>query len=371
METLVDNVSTLCNLNKKFHCKKREKELKSLTKYLVEFKDFSQTGFINFVCKQYIQSLRDRKRFCSQSIYNRVCAIQSRLDINVLSRRKYNSILKNLRKLFNPYSNDSDFYTNTGSLIEIPGKELKILRENAKYLLGENCTNVADRWILNTYTDEEIEVVYNYFKMNLENFINTKQMSSGSLDITFIELCMLVVFSYNTPRRISEIINLNLCQAEQLILHNMLNIKSKDGFSIDCIYISISLSDLLNRYIEKLYPRAFEIKNKDFKIFSSTYKMYYTRMRNALKFLIGENRLKNLRIFHGFRNYYANKHLNKDNSNECQRILGHRNISMTKKYANGQKQTKDLENQKKTNVLNYLNSTSSSSSSLLNNNNRI
>lgn len=349
MDKLVDNVSLLCNLNKKFHCKKREHELKSLTKYLKEFRNFSPEEFVNFVCRQYIQSLRDRKRFCSQSIYNRVCAIQSRLDINVLSRRRYNSVLKNLRKLFNPYSKETDFYTNTGALIAIPPSEFKELRENAKFLIEQNHTNMPDRWILNTYTDDEIESVYRYFKMNLENFINSERQIH-TFDTAFIELCMLIVFNYNTPRRISEIMDLRLHQIEELVLKNTLNIKSKDGFSIDCIYISVSLADLLNRFVLKLYPNAFD-KAGELKIFSSTYKMYYSRMRNVLKTLIGEDRLKNLRIFHGFRNYYANKHLG--NSQECQRILGHRNLSMTRKYARGQ--TKECENNRKTKVLDYLN----------------
>lgn len=357
MDVLVDNISKLCNLNKKFHCKKREKELKSLTKYTKEFKNFSEEGFINFVCNQYIKSLKNKKRFCSQSIYNRVSAIQSRLDINVLSRRRYNSILKNLRKLFNPYNNETKFYTNTGMLIEVPPEEFKVLRENAKYLIGQSHTNTADRWLLNTYTDQEIEIIYKYFKLNLENFLNTKY-TPNNFDITFIELCMLIVFIYNTPRRVSEVMGLKLYQIEELVVKNTVKIKSKDGFSIDDICISAKLGDLLNRFILKIHPDCFATKDKDFKIFSSSYKMYYSRMRNALKVLIGEDRLKNLRLFHGFRNYFANKHLNSDNSNECQRILGHRNLNMTKKYAQGQKQTKELEDKKLTNVLNYLNKNS-------------
>lgn len=354
MDNLVVGVSTLCNLNRKFHCKKRENELKSLTKYMREFRNLTQEEFINFVCRQYIDSLRKCKRFCSQSIYNRVSAIQSRLDINVLSRRRYNSVLKNLRKLFNPYSDETDYYTNTGALIAIPSEEFMRLRQNAKYLIDQNRTSAPDRWILNTYTDDEIEVVYKYFKLNLENFINSEV--TKSIDIAFVELCMLIVFNYNTPRRIAEIMSLTLNQVEQLILHNTLNIKSKDGFSIDCIYISVSLADLLNRFVLKINPNAFEQNlNKDTKIFTSTYKMYYSRMRKVLKTLIGEERLKNLRIFHGFRNYFASRHLSNDNAQQCQRILGHRNVNMTKRYARGQKQTQECEMNQKKKVLNYLN----------------
>lgn len=352
MDNLIDGVSQLCNLNKKFHCRKREHELKSLTKYLKEFRNFSQEEFVNFVCRQYIESLRKCKRFCSQSIYNRVSAIQSRLDINVLSRRRYNSVLKNLRKLFNPYSNETDFYTNTGALICIPPAEFQQLRQNAKFLIEENHTSTPDRWILNTYTDDEIETVYRYFKLNLENFINSSPLTVHK-DVAFIELSMLIVFNYNTPRRIAEIMNLRLHQIEELIVHNTLNIRSKDGYSIDCIYISVSLADLLNRFVLRMYPHAFETMDKQSKIFTSTYKMYYSRMRNVLKTLMGEERLRNLRIFHGFRNYFANKHL--DNGAECQRILGHRNLSMTRRYARGQKQTKECETKRKNQVLTYLN----------------
>lgn len=354
MDELITNISTLCSLDKKFHCARRETELKSLIKYLKEFKNFSIEEFINFICRQYISSLRKRKRFCSQSIYNRICAIQSRLDINVLSRRRYNSILKNLRKLFNPYSNETDFYTNTGKLIQIPPEEFKMLRENARYLMEMNHTNMPDRWILNTYTDEEIEIVYKYFKMNLLNFLNTQCLPT-TYDMAFIELCMIIVFNYNTPRRIAEIMNLRLHQVEELLVHNTLNIKSKDGFSIDCIYISVFLADLLNRYTLKLYPNFATLNQPDRKLFTSTYKMYYTRMRGVLKTLIGEERLRNLRIFHGFRNFYANKNLSAESSKECQRILGHRNLSMTRKYAQRQKQSKNLQEKEKTKILNYLN----------------
>lgn len=358
-ESLVNGVSILCNLNKKFHCKKREHELKSLTKYLREFKNFSQEEFINFTCRQYIESLRKCRRFCAQTVYNRISAIQNRLDIYVLNRYRFNSVLKSLRKLFNPYSHDTDFYTNTGELIKIPEAEFRQLRENARCIIEANQTTTTDRWILNTYTDSEIEIVYRYFKLNLENFLSVQRLPPH-FDMAFVELCMLIVFNFNTPRRIAEIMNLRLDQIEQLITHNVLNIKSKDGFSIDCIYVSVALADTLNRFVLKLYPRAFEEKSSDFKIFSSSYKMYYSRMRNALKTLIGEDRLKNLRIFHGFRNYYANKHLSKDTSQECQRILGHRNLRMTQRYAKGQRQSNDCEHQRKTKVLHYLNKTTPS-----------
>lgn len=356
MDNLISNISQLCNLEKKFHCKKREHELKSLTKYLKDFKDFSREDFINFVCRQYIESLRKCNQFCSQSIYNRVCAIQSRLDINVLTRRRYNSVLKNLRKLFNPYSNEVNFYTNTGMLIEVPPDEFKMLRNNAKILIEQNNTNMPDRWLLNTYTDNEIEIVYRYFKMNLENFLNTVTLSP-SIDLAFIELCMIIVFNYNTPRRIAEIMNLKISQIEDLIVRNTTNIPSKDGYSIDCIYVSVQFADLLNRFTLKMYPAIFDdkINIHSTKLFKSTYKMYYSRMRNTLKTLIGEDRLKNLRIFHGFRNYYANKHLSVENSKECQKILGHRNVSMTRKYAQRQKQCKEFRNNETNKVLNYLN----------------
>lgn len=350
---LVDGISKLCSLNKKFHCNKRERELKSLTKYITEFKNFSQEEFISFVCRYYIKSLRERKRFCSQTIYNRLSAIQSRYDLNVLTRRRYNSVLKSLRKLFNPYSDETEFYTNTGDLIALPPEEFRVLRENARAMLEQSHTNQADKWILNTYTDQEIETVYNYFLLNLKNFItsqnDTTVSSNIQYDMTFIELCLLVVFSYNTPRRVSEILKLRMRQIDELIIHNTLNIKSKDGFSIDCIYISTQLSDILHRYVEKVYNSY----TPETKLFNATYKMYYARMRNTLKFLIGEHRLKNLRIFHGFRNYFASKHLS--DADECKKILGHRNLNMTRRYARGHVQSKQLEEKKKTQVLDYLN----------------
>lgn len=356
MEQLVDGISTLCNLDRKFHSGRREHELKSLIRYMSEFRDFSEADFIRFVCRQYIECLRNRKRFCSESIYNRVSAIQSRLDINVMTRRRYVSVLKNLRKLFNPYNSETKFYTNTGNLVQIPPEEFRMLRENAKYLIDQNNTRVPDRWVLNTYTDEEIEVVYNYFKRNLENFLSSSScVVDKKFDLAFVELCMLIVFNYNTPRRIAEIMNLRLYQVEELIVRNMVNIKSKDGYSIDCIYVSVALADLLNRFVLKLYPKAFETYSRDFKIFTSTYRMYYSRMRKTLKTLIGEDRLKNLRIFHGFRNYFANKHLNSDNTQECRRILGHNSTTMTKRYARGQRKESNCEQNRKQKVLQYLN----------------
>lgn len=355
-DNLVSSISKLCSLNKKFHCNKRENELKSLTKYITEFKNFSEEEFIAFVCRYYVKSLRERKRFCAQSIYNRVSAIQNRYDLNVLSRRRYNSVLKSLRKLFNPYNKETQFYTNTGLLISIPPDEFNQLRENARQLIQQSHTNQADRWILNTYTDEEIETVYKYFLLNLNNFITSTVLLQEKavlpkIDMTFIELCLLVVFVYNTPRRVAEILDLRMHQIDELILHNTLNIKSKDGFNIDCIYISTHLADLMNRYVIKVYPTANE---PQMKIFNATYKMYYSRMRNTLATLIGKERLKNLRLFHGFRNYYANKHLTGD-SDACKKVLGHRNLNITRRYAHGQVHTAHLEDKKKTKVLQYLN----------------
>lgn len=354
MDTLIKNVSLLCSSNKTFHCKKRERELKSLTKYTNEFKNFSYEEFVNFICRHYVHSLDKKKRFSSQSIYNRISAIQNRFELNLITKKRFDIILKNLRKIFNPYNLESELYTNTGDVISLP--QVVRLRQNAKFLIEENCTSVADKWILNTYTDEEIEILYTYFKRNLVNFLSNMNGGISKFDIPFIELCMIIVFCYNTPRRIAEIINLRIKQVEELLLHNTLNIKSKDGFSIDCIYISAGLAEILNSYINKMYPGILESNEQidcEKKVFNSTYKMYYSRMRNVLKTLIGESRLKNLRLFHGFRNYFANKHLS--STQECTRILGHRNVSMTRKYAQGHRQTNESEKLKKNNVLDYLN----------------
>lgn len=366
-DALVSNISLLCSLNRRFHCGKREIQLKSLTKYMKDFKSFSEEEFVNFICRQYVESLRQRKRFCAQSVYNRVSAIQSRMDLIVVTRRRYNYILKNLRKLFNPYNKETDFYTNTGTLISVPQHECTVLRDNARFLMEQNHSSTADRWTLNTYSDDEIDIIYKYFVLNLENYINSTEQNehdseklghnqiSTKHDTLFVELCMLVVFCYHTPRRVSELIGLRLAEIEELIVHNTLNVKSKDGFSVDCIYISVSLADLLNRFVNKLIPNAFSgtrLSPDATPVFTGSYKMYYSRMRKVLKVIIGENRLKNLRLFHGFRNYYANKHLD---SKECSRILGHRNQSMTRRYARVQKQTITCEENRKTQVLDYLN----------------
>lgn len=351
----VDKISALCSLNRRFHCQKRERELKSLTKYMKEFTDFSAYDFTKFVCKYYISSLRQCRRFCSQSIYNRVCAIQGRLNISVMSRARYNNVLKNLRKLFNPYSTDTSFYSSTGNCIDIQPDEITLLRKNNENLIKQNSQGLSDRWNINTYTDTEVEVVYNYFRLHLVNFLqqNTKSGSGSGAAVgspinenyIFRELCVLVVFCYNTPRRISELINLTLNQMDELITSNTLNIKSKDGFTVDCIYISVALADILNRYMEMVKPVGP-------RVFSSTYKMYYSRMKKIVQSLIGEERVKNLRIFHGFRNYYAGKHIN-NSDNECQRILGHKTVNMTRKYASGQKQDVRIRQQAK--VLEYIN----------------
>ena len=327
MANLLDSVTQLCVQTRKFHGSKREKNLNSLLVHINEFKSIDERGFTEFICNRYIRCLYEKKRFCAASIYNIISAVQNRNNVLIMTRRQFDMLIRNLRKLFNPYDSETTYFTNTGMKINLPLEEVNRLRENARLIMHQNKTSAVERSTLSTYTDAEAEELYAYFLAHLQNALRGGVVSTNTTikNSEFMQLCLLVTFMYNTPRRVGELLNLNMAQVKSLMDTKSLDIKTKDGYEVDSIYISDELAFLLRDYVENFKANA---SDQD-KLFTLTYKMCHTRMQHVIKSLFART-IK--RPFHGFRNYFASKHIGTDLRNTS-RLLGHRNVMTTRRYA--------------------------------------
>lgn len=140
-----------------------------------------------------------------------------------------------------------------------------------------------------------------------------------------IELSLIVLFLIVAPKRISQLLSLTKQQFENLAFASSTQIKSKGGYTIEYLVVPVTFSTILNMYLQKFFSKA----NITTKIFTFAYTQYRNLMITVLKKLYPSADGVN-KIFHGFRNYFADLHQNRKNISQF--ALGHSQHSMTNRY---------------------------------------
>lgn len=359
-QLLARKTATLCKSTRKFHGRAREKNLKTLQRdlYDINYSDIdfrTKDGYELYTNRKFIENLKNCKDICKLSIYNKISAIQSKLNILVFTRADFEKTFKSLRKLFNPLQKDNIYYTNTGAETNLDIDVLHHLRQNAQELCNRNKSDDPTIRDMNTYSTSEINRINLYFSEHIKNFLSSSQSYdhnvhneqsgklTGNSNYIFDELSLIVLILLSSGRRIGEIISLSNADMEKLINNQQLTIRAKSGLKSNTIYISTNLANILNQYIEKT-NRAFPLP-LDAKFFHLSYMQCWKTMRKILiqNQLISPDKDK-FRTFHSFRYYYANKFHNTDNKNQriyVSDIMGHRSQRMTRQYA--EKHTLDLQ----------------------------
>lgn len=293
---------------------------------------FKPDAIHNFLTKKFIECLKKNKEFSKGYWISVLCSIAR--HYNVINFKKGNVLMmiNNIKKIL--YSESTELtYVINDKKITFP-ESINQLRKQYKSIQLKKANRVI-------YTTKVIQEISKYFSIMLINYL---EMSINSTEENYkqqyvltqnpnksdIELAIFVLFLIVSPKRTEQILQLTLQKIEQLIKTNQTEIKSKTKINTEFLLIPKSFGKLLKLYVDKTFETN---TNPNTRFFTFKYKKYYNTMKKHLKILFPTHEYVN-RIFHGFRNYYAELH--KNNGKISQFSLGHSANIMTNKYVQNQ-----------------------------------
>lgn len=300
------------------HQKARSRVIQSHLRHVAtSFSNFEASTFIQFVVDKYVEARTNNKKFSGAYIKTVIETINRHHGISTFSPSDVYKITSNLNKAFNPENKDSVFYTPDGNRIDLcRAKQLNI---EQKVLFDRK---FADK----LYDEDDFEEILAHYKQHLDNYLDSTVKVANIND----ELSLLIVFLASAPRRVSEVLNLTLAKASDLVIRQETEIKSKSGTRVISLIIPNQLSNILDRYISKIEG----IHVPDMRLFLYNYKSMYDAYRRNYRALF--NREPISRVFHAFRNHFAGKYYERD-AEGTRNALSHSSLTTTKLYANKQK----------------------------------
>lgn len=315
-DRLVDIVS------EPIHQSKRGKVLQSHLTHAIHFKERNRREFLSFITKKYLQSKASGKKPSAMYIFSIVQTLQRSFNVNHISKHDVFRVFSNLNKLYNGENPDDVFFTSSNQAFSVQ----RDAKSSASDVNGINEP---------MYSDEEYAILKTYFGNHLENFLS----SSGGIKqpSKLDELSLVVTILCSTPYRISEVINLTLAKAQDLIIKSTTEIKSKSGTGVVDMIFPVQLSSILDRFVSKL-----PIFDGDMNLFSLNYNQCYRLFEKQYKFLMGKS-VVGKRSFHSFRNRFARVAAEID-IDLARRTMNHSSLGMTQKYVNRQKMRDQRDN---------------------------
>lgn len=303
------------------HQQARTKVIQSHLRHVAtSFANFETSTFIRFVVDKYIEAQIHNRKFSSAYIKTVIETINRHHGVSTFTPSDVYKITSNLNKAFNPENKDSVFYTPDGQKIDLC---------RAKQLNLERKVAFDRKFSDKLYDEDDFENVLAHYKQHLDNYLDSLKNVADIND----ELSLLIVFLASAPRRVSEVLNLTLAKASDLILRHETEIKSKSGTRVVSLIIPTQLSSILDRYIAKVEDRQ-GFKNPDTMLFNNNYKSMYDAYRRNYRALFSREPIS--RVFHAFRNYFAGKYYERD-AEGTKNALSHGSLNTTRQYANKQK----------------------------------
>lgn len=224
-----------------------------------------------------------------------------------------NGILKNIRSFF-------EYCVGEGYIIKNHCKQVRYMKEG--------------KVVINTFTDNEIKEMLNYFKGNDYLSIRNKCIISMLVDtgIRNFELCTLKVSDLG---------------------ETAIKISGK-GNKERYVYISPMLNKILIRYnrVRDIYFKNHNLKYDNYFLSYRGKPLTGEAIERVVK-LCGENINRDIRVSpHTVRHYFAQAQLrNGLDVYSLSRLLGHENVSITKRYLQGLKDEEIVEMSIKTSPL--------------------
>lgn len=226
--------------NGRIHGDERQKVVRTHLKHIDgNFVHFSKEEYRKFVVNWYVARLLNRKPFSAAYL----CAVIDSINRfknfpkPPFTKREIYAVIKNMKKIFNSESKDLLFYTKTFDPITLNISNIEGLRQNNKV------SKFSDK----LYENANLEVLLQYNKQQLDNFLNIG--TRPRIPTVQDDLALIVVFLASSPRRIKEILKLPLKKIRQLILTGQTPIKTKNGEDILHIIVPPQFSQVLNEFL--------------------------------------------------------------------------------------------------------------------------
>lgn len=377
----------------RIHGDKRHNTVKTHLKHIEgNFVNFTKEEYRKFIVNWYVARLINNKTFSANYMIAVIDSINrfKQFERPPLSKREVITVIKNMKKIFNSESKDFLYYT----------RDFRPVKLNDKNVVGLRANNVVSKFSDKLYEEANLEIMLEYYKENLDNFLRLgyKQNIPKVED----DLALIVVFLASSPRRIQEILRLNLKKVNDLIYCGQTVIISKNGENTYNMIVPCQFSKILNDFLiatgreaqtnyvysvprrntplmtkveyedkdedasvthqNKNIDRNIYVNDKTFLkscdvpaftaaaaatdeyneqlLFSRSYFVYYKALKKQYRLLFGSDIG---RPFHAFRNYFSAKNI-KDNPSATRSALGHSSMKTTRSYANKQTNKSDTKN---------------------------
>lgn len=293
------------------------------------FVHFTKDEYRKFIVNWYVSRLLNKKPFSAAYMCAVIDSINrfKQFDRPPFGKREIFTVIKNMKKIFNTENKNLLFFTKDFKPIKLSMGDVEGLRQS----------NIIAKFSDKLYEDANFETILQYNKEHLDNFLNVG--STQRIPNVQDDLSLIIIFLASSPRRIQEILKLNMKKAKELIFNGQTRIMTKNGEDTYNMIVPQQFSQLLNDYLiatgrikNSLQSDNVVANNDDELIFNRSYFVYYSAIKTQYKTLFGK---EIGRPFHAFRNYFSAKFI-KSHPDATKSALGHASIKMTRSYANKQ-----------------------------------
>lgn len=246
----------------RIHGDKRHNTVKTHLKHIEgNFVNFTKDEYRKFIVNWYVARLINNKTFSANYMIAVIDSINrfKQFERPPLSKREVITVIKNMKKIFNSESKDLLYYT----------RDFKPVKFTDTNVLGLRANNVVCKFSDKLYEEANLEIMLQYYKENLDNFLRLgyKQNIPSVED----DLALIVVFLASSPRRIQEILNLNLKKINDLIYRGQTVIISKNGENTYNMIVPCQFSKVLNDFLiatgrEAQTNNVYSVHRRDMKL---------------------------------------------------------------------------------------------------------
>lgn len=304
---------------------KRQKVIESMLRHEADLQRIyingncivSEEAIRLFLEKKFRECLEKKREFNKAYWINVLGVIVKKYNIMNYNRSAVKRMITQIKKIL--YTESSDLSYIIGNDNVAFTSELMSLRNE----IGKILAKKRNRLI---YTRETIHKISLHFSDLLITYIKGEPAKRKYITMERGELALFILFLIVAPKRTIQLLALTIEKTRQLIASQQTEISSKSRTHSETLVIPIKFARLLDMYLQ----RSGKVEGR---LFHTNYNRMFCIYKRELKRLFPEFDGVT-KIFHGFRNFYADEH--KNDGNNSQYSLGHANTSMTDLYIRNQ-----------------------------------
>lgn len=275
---------------------------------------FTKESINKFLELKFRERFVKKKEFIREYWLNVLSVIAKKNNVMNFNRGEISRMITQIKKILYSESKDLSYVVNDTQVVF--SDELRDLRTQYGEIAKRNRNKLV-------YNHTTISRIAHHFSDVLLTYLGSGGDDHYNEDA---ELALFVLFLIIAPKRKGQLLSLDLEKIQQLIQFQQTEITSKSKTQREFLTVPTQFSKLLDLYVKRT-------ARTEGPLFLITYNKLYRKMISTVKRLFPSYNGVT-RVFHGFRNYYADTH--KNDGNLSQFSLGHSNNAMTNRYINVQ-----------------------------------